>query len=106
MWIESQKKWRNYILVIFRGMLILMQYLQTVCLMLGKEIFDFHSQAVGDVYINSFLIFTQRRYLLFSEATSVLEDLTKSQWHNNHHLKLNVHKTQFCIFSNRNLKDY
>ena len=52
--------------------------------------------------------------MLFSEATSALEGLTKShtllqdisQWHNSHHLKLNVQKMQFCIFSNRNLKDY
>ena len=73
--------------------------------MLGKEIFDFHSQGVGDVYINSFLIFAQRRYLLFSEATSAREDLTKShallkdtsQWYNNHLPKLNIQKTQFSI---------
>ena len=86
-------------------MLILIQYLQTISLMLGKEILDVQSQGVGDVFINSFLIFTWRRYLLFCEATSVLEDLEKfhalledtSQWHNSHHLRLIIRKTQFCI---------
>ena len=102
------------ILFVYRGMLVLIQYLQTISLMLGKEILDVSSQGVGDVFINSFLIFTWRRYLLFCEATSVLEDLEKSynlledtsQWYNNHLEKLNFQKTQFCMFSNMNLKDF
>ena len=95
-------------------MLILIQYLQTISLMLRKETLDDQSQGVGDVFINSFLIFTRRRYLLFCEATSVLGDLEKShtlledtsQWYNNHLEKLNAQKTRFCVFSNMNLNDY
>ena len=71
--------------------------------MLGKEILDVQSQGVGDVFINSFLIFTRRRYLLFCEATSVLEDLEKShtllrdtsQWYNSHIEKIMFRKHNY-----------
>ena len=51
---------------------------------------------------------------LFCEATSVPEVLEKShtllkdasQWYNSHLLKLNLQKTQFCVFSDGTLKDY
>ena len=57
------------------------------------------------------LICLRRRHL---EATNVPDILEKShtllkdasQWYNSHLLKLNVQKTQFCVFSNRNLSDY
>ena len=52
--------------------------------------------------------------LLYCEAATINDILHKSQsllekaseWYESHLLKLNIDKTQFCIFSNRNIKEY
>ena len=52
--------------------------------------------------------------LLYCEAATINDILQKSQsllekaskWYKSHLLKLNINKTQFCIFSNQNIKEY